>query len=69
MQDNKGPVVACMYAMGYLKEKGMVPRVTFLQILGCREEVDMEDVVSYLNENPAPDMSFVTDCAFPVCYG
>ena len=69
VQDNKGPVVACMYAMGYLKEKGMVPRVTFLQILGCREEVDMEDVVSYLNENPAPDMSFVTDCAFPVCYG
>lgn len=69
VQDNKGPAIAFLYAMRYLKEKGMVPCVTFLQILGCREEVDMEDVSSYLKENPAPEVSFVTDCAFPVCYG
>lgn len=69
VQDNKGPAIAFLYAMRYLKEKGMVPCVTFLQILGCREEVDMEDVASYLKENPAPEVSFVTDCAFPVCYG
>lgn len=69
VQDNKGPAAALLYAMRYLKEKGMVPGVTFLQILGCREEVDMEDVSSYLEENQAPDVSFVTDCAFPVCYG
>ena len=29
----------------------------------------LEDVTSYLKENPAPDLSFVTDCAFPVCHG
>ena len=69
VQDNKGPVIAFLYAMRYLKEKGFVPVVTFQQILGCREELDMEDVTSYLKENPAPDLSFVTDCAFPVCHG
>ena len=62
-------MIAFLYAMRYLKEKGFVPVVTFQQILGCREELDMEDVTSYLKENPAPDLSFVTDCAFPVCHG
>ena len=60
VQDNKGPVIAFLYAMRYLKEKGFVPVVTFQQILGCREELDMEDVTSYLKKT-APDLSFMEE--------
>lgn len=69
VQDNKGPSVAVLYALRYLKEQGFEPSVTFQVILGCNEEAGMEDVRIYLEENPAPDMSFVTDCSYPVCHG
>ena len=68
-QDNKGPSVAVLYAMRFLKEKGYQPPVRFRQVLGCREELGMEDVEYYLEHYPAPDFSFVSDCSFPVCCG
>ena len=68
-QDNKGPAVAVLYAMAFLKEKGYQPPVKFRQILGCKEEQGMEDVEYYLSHFSAPDFSFVSDCSFPVCCG
>ena len=58
VQDNKGPAIAFLYAMRYLKEKGMVPCVTFLQILGCREEVDMEGCFFIFKRKPGPGSLF-----------
>ncbi|HIS25683.1 MAG TPA: M20/M25/M40 family metallo-hydrolase [Candidatus Pullilachnospira intestinigallinarum] len=69
VQDNKGPVVAVLYALKYLKEKGFMPGIRIRQILGCQEEAGMTDVDYYLSVRPAPDYSFVSDCSFPVCYG
>ena len=68
-QDNKGPSVAVLYAMLFLKEKGYQPLVRFRQILGCCEEKGMEDAEYYLKHYGAPDFSLVSDCRFPVCCG
>lgn len=68
-QDNKGPAIAVLYAMAFLKEKGFRPEVRFRQILGCMEEQGMEDAEYYLAHEKAPDFSFVSDCRFPVCCG
>lgn len=69
VQDNKGPIVAMLYAMRYLKEKKFKPSVKFRQILGCQEETEMEDIEYYLTHEKIPEYSFVTDCSFPVCCG
>lgn len=69
VQDNKGPLIAVLYAMRYLKEKKMKPNVKISLIFGCNEESGMEDVTYYLAHQKAPDCSFVADCGFPVCHG
>ena len=69
VQDNKGPVIAMLYAMRYLKEKNFEPSIKFKQILGCQEETNMEDIDYYRSHERPPAYSFVTDCGFPVCCG
>lgn len=69
VQDNKGPAIAVYYAMRWCKENKMLENIRVRQILGVREEVDMEDVRYYVRNCPVPDHSFVADCRFPVCCG
>lgn len=68
VQDNKGPLVAVLYAMRYLKEKRHL-NSRILLIFGCNEENEMDDIQYYMNHRKAPDLSFVADCSFPVCRG
>ncbi len=68
VQDNKGPLIAVLYAMRYLKEKGNLKSKVSL-IFGCNEENGMDDVQYYRNHRQIPDLSFVADCSFPVCHG
>lgn len=69
VQDNKGPVVAVLYALRCIKELDVPIRNAIIQIVGCGEEIGMEDAQYYLRHNPAPDFSFIADSGFPVCYG
>lgn len=68
-QDNKGPDIGSLYLLRYLKEQGVVPPFEIRLIYGCCEETSMKDVDAYLAMGKAPDLSFVPDCGFPVCYG
>lgn len=68
VQDNKGPLVAALYAMRYLKEKEKL-KAKVLLIFGCNEENGMDDILYYMRHRKIPDMSFVADCGFPVCRG
>lgn len=68
-QDNKGPDIGSLYLLRYLKEHAIVPPFEIRLIYGCQEESGMNDVVEYLKREAAPTLSFVPDCAFPVCYG
>ena len=65
--DNKGPAVACLYALRYLKEMGISLKHTVRLYYGCNEEVGMADILYYREHYPIPAFSFAPDASFPVC--
>ncbi|MBT9776111.1 Sapep family Mn(2+)-dependent dipeptidase [Clostridium sp. MCC353] len=67
--DNKGPAVAALYTMKYIKENNIPLRHTLRQFFGCDEERGMEDIKYYLEHHNPPSFSLVPDAAFPVCCG
>lgn len=64
--DDKGPMIACLYAVKALKEAGFVPSKTVRLIFGCDEETDMGCVKHYFTTMPRPDVAFSPDGDFPV---
>ena len=64
--DDKGPMIACLYAVKALKESGFVPNKTIRLIFGCDEESGMECVNHYFATMPKPTVSFSPDGDFPV---
>ena len=67
--DNKGPALAVIYALRYLRESGWQPEHTITQFFGVNEECGMHDIDFYVSRNTMPVFSFVPDSSFPVCYG
>lgn len=65
--DNKGPAVASLYALRYLKEHGIPTKHTIRLYYGCSEEHGMEDILYYREHYPLPEFSFVPDASFAVC--
>lgn len=66
--DNKGPAVAALYALRYLKEQNIPLKHTIRLYFGCSEEHGMEDILYYREHYPLPEFSFVPDASFAVCY-
>lgn len=66
--DNKGPAVAGLYAMRFLKEQGITLKNDVQLYFGCCEEKGMDDIVYWREHYPMPDFSIVPDANFPVCY-
>lgn len=64
--DDKGPMIACLYAVKALKDAGFVPSKTIRLIFGCDEETDMGCVLHYFKSMPYPDVAFSPDGDFPV---
>ena len=67
--DDKGPSVLCLYALKYLKEKGIPLRYPVRALLGANEETGMADVTYYLENYPAPLFCFSPDADFPLVNG
>ncbi|MCH5151741.1 MAG: Sapep family Mn(2+)-dependent dipeptidase [Clostridiales bacterium] len=64
--DDKGPMIACLYAVKALKEAGFAPKKTIRLIFGCDEESGMQCVEHYFSKMPFPTVSFSPDGDFPV---
>lgn len=64
--DDKGPMIACLFAVKALKEAGFEPTKTIRLIFGCDEETDMGCVKHYFATMPRPDVAFSPDGDFPV---
>ncbi|MCH5156564.1 MAG: Sapep family Mn(2+)-dependent dipeptidase [Clostridiales bacterium] len=64
--DDKGPMIACLYAVKALKEAGFKPSKTVRLIFGCDEESGMQCVEHYFSKMPYPTVSFSPDGDFPV---
>ncbi len=64
--DDKGPVIASLYAMKYLKEKRAPFNKRIMLIVGTREEIVWEDMDHFKEEFKLPDYGFSPDGAFPI---
>ena len=67
--DDKGPSVLCLYALKYLKDKGVPLRYPVRALLGLNEENNMGDLDYYLANYKAPLFCFSPDANFPLCNG
>ena len=64
--DDKGPVIASLYAMKYLKDSGVQTDKKIMLIVGTREEIVWEDMDHFKEEFQLPDYGFSPDGAFPI---
>ena len=67
--DDKGPMLAALYAMKAVKESGLPMDGWINHIIGCNEETGHECIKYYLTKEKCPDMGFSPDGMFPVIHG
>ena len=65
--DDKGMVIACLYAMRAVKSLGQPLKKKVQLILGTQEEVEWTDMNAYVKEYPLPDYGFTPDGEYPIC--
>ncbi len=68
-EDDKGPAIAALYAMRFLKDTGRELPFSVRLLLGGDEERGMNDLPYFLKSHKAPFFSFTPDSTFPVCTG
>lgn len=64
--DDKGPVVAAIFACARLLEEGLVPKKRIRFILGCDEESGWKCMDRYKVSEEMPALGFSPDADFPV---
>ena len=65
-QDDKGPVLAALFAMKALREAGVPLKRSVRLILGGDEESGWEDMAYYCAHAVMPDLGFSPDASFPL---
>lgn len=65
--DDKGMIIASLYAMRAVKELGLNMNKKVQLILGTQEEVEWVDMYAYVKEYPLPDYGFSPDGEYPIC--
>jgi succinyl-diaminopimelate desuccinylase len=68
VKDNKGPCVASLYFLRFLREAGVDIGYNVRLYLGCEEESGMTDLAYFTKNHTPPDLSIVPDSSFPICY-
>lgn len=66
--DDKGPGLACLYAMKAIKDSGLPISHRVRMIWGTDEETFARGIHYYLDREEAPDYGFSPDAEFPVIY-
>lgn len=66
--DDKGPVLAALYALKALKEEGAELGCAVRIIMGTCEETGGPDIENYLKSNSQPKAGFTPDASFPVIF-
>ncbi len=67
--DNKGPMIACLYAMGAIKESGLPLKKRIRHIIGTDEETGFRCLEYFVQNYRQPQSGFVPDGYFPLTYG
>lgn len=66
--DDKGPLIAALYAMKYALDEGLELKKRFRFIFGTDEENHWRGICRYMAEQEAPICGFTPDSSFPVVY-
>ena len=69
VSDDKGPLVASLYAMKAIKESGVKLNKNMRLILGLDEETGKSGMQKYLEQAGQPDLGFTPDGDFPLVNG
>lgn len=64
--DDRGPMVACVYALKALLDEGLKPKRKIRFIFGCNEESGWECIDHYRKHEQMPEEGFSPDADFPV---
>ncbi|MGI6702117.1 MAG: dipeptidase PepV [Christensenellales bacterium] len=64
--DDKGPVIACIYAVKALMDSGLKPKKKIRLIFGCDEESGWKCIDYYFRHEQMPSEGFSPDADFPV---
>src|SRR6185295_6772575 len=67
-EDDKGPIVATLYAMAALKDSGWPLRMTVKLLVANGEESSWDEIPYYLARAKMPDLTVGFDAAFPVTF-
>lgn len=67
--DDKGPLMAALYAMKILKDSGLPLKKRIRLIVGTDEETQWRDINCYLEKCEIPSVGFSPDAGFPLIYG
>lgn len=67
--DNKGPAVAALYVLKFLKDNNIALKHNVFVFLGCDEEKQMRDVQHFTQVEGQPSFCLVSDSGFPLCHG
>ena len=67
--DNKGPLIAALYAMAFIKENNIKLNNDIRLVFGSNEECGMDDMEYYLEKAGEPDLGLAVDDDFPVSNG
>lgn len=66
--DNKGPVMAALFAAKLLKDSGQVFKKNLRVMFGTNEETGSKDLPFYLSKEQPPIYGFTPDSQFPAVY-
>lgn len=66
--DNKGPILANLYALYAIKELGIKLKHPVWVLFGTNEETGFHDLEHYLKVKKPPIMGWTPDCKYPVVY-
>lgn len=67
-EDDKGPIVATLYALAALDDSGWPHGKTLRLLIANGEESSWEDIPYYLERAPMPDQTIGIDAAYPVTH-
>lgn len=63
--DDKGPILACLFAVAQLIKEGLKPKMKIRIIFGCDEECGSQCMLKYKEKEIMPDLAFTPDADFP----
>jgi dipeptidase D len=67
-EDDKGPIIASLYALAALRDSGWPRNSTIRLLVANGEESSWAEIPYYLERAPMPDRTIGIDAAYPVTY-